>query len=396
MPRLPIGSRRRLRIVSIRSVDILSRVHGGAPVERDPGRVPGRDSSSAHEAWLRARATVGLYGDPTVPWSIVLQADLSEPIEAGTLHARLAALSARYPHLGGAPSVVATGRPDEVRDDFAGRPYDGREPLVRAALVGSPPVLLLAGHHGAVDGLGLLALLGAAVDQPVRTNVVGMRDRVIAPSFALAAARRVGEAVFAPPTRVRAVPPAGPDGGGEVLVAERLPRLHAGTAAVTAGAVAVVQDWNEGRPGRVVAAIGASRRDGDDLTPEHRAAYLRLRLPPGADRALVRTMLENQVLEPDFPPSRNVVVRLGARVLARRLGATFLVSNLGAVEIGGPVASLAFYPQPSGPSGVAVGVVSTAAATALTVRARRRDFTATAAADLLARLVAALRRSLPA
>jgi hypothetical protein len=141
-----------------------------------------------------------------------------------------------------------------------------------------------------------------------------------------------------------------------------------------------------------VAAIGASRRDGDDLTPEHRAAYLRLRLPPGADRALVRTMLDSQRLEPDFPPSRNVLMRLGSRALARRLGATFLVSNLGAVEVGAPVAALAFYPQPSGPSGVAVGVVSTAGATSITVRARRRDFTDAAAADLLDRLVAAVRR----
>jgi hypothetical protein len=177
-----------------------------------------------------------------------------------------------------------------------------------------------------------------------------------------------------------------------VLLAARLPRLRVGTAAATAAAAAVVREWNGGRRGRVVAAIGASRRDGDDLTPEHRAAYLRLRLPPRADRGLVRAMLENQRLEPDFPPSRNVVVRLGSRALARRLGATFLVSNVGAVEIGEPVTSLAFFPQPSGPAGLAVGVVSTDAATSLTVRARRRDFTDDAVADLLGRLVDGVRR----
>jgi hypothetical protein len=154
----------------------------------------------------------------------------------------------------------------------------------------------------------------------------------------------------------------------------------------------VVSDWNAGRRGRMVAAIGASRRDGDDLTPEHRAAYLRLRLPPGADRALVRAMLDSQRLEPDFPPSRNVVVRLGSRALAGRLGATFLVSNVGAVQVGGPVPALTFFPQPSGPSGVAIGLVSTDGATSLTVRARRRDFTDAAVADLLERLVVAVRR----
>jgi hypothetical protein len=344
-------------------------------------------------AWLRARAVVGLYGDPTVPWSIVLQAELSGPLDADKVGVRLAALAERYPHLGGAPSVVTAGEPHEVRAAFASRGYDGSEPLVRAALVGSPPVLVLAAHHGAVDGLGLLALLGAAVDRPVRTGVVGTGDRVNARSFTLAAARRVGEAVFAPPMRVRAAGPAEPAEWDEVLVGVRLSRLSLGTAAVAAAAAAVVREWNGTRRGRMVVAIGASRRNGDDLTPEHRSAYLRLRLPPGTDRTLVRAMLDSQPLEPDFPPSRNVVVRLGARALAQRLGATFLASNLGSVEVGAPVSSLEFFPQCSGPAGVAIGVASTDGTTSLTVRARRRDLTQEAAGELLARLAAAVRGS---
>jgi hypothetical protein len=40
---------------------------------------------------------------------------------------------------------------------------------------------------------------------------------------------------------------------------------------------------------------------------------------------------------------------------------------------------------------VAIGVVSAAGTTSITVRARRRDFTDAAAADLLARTVAAVR-----
>jgi len=139
------------------------------------------------EAWLRAREVVGLYGDPTVPWSIVLEASLSRPLAPGAVAARLAALADRYPHLGGAPTVVTDGSAAQVREDFAGRVYDGDPSLVRVAVLGE--VLLLAAHHGAVDGLGLLALLGAAVDRPVRTGVVGMRDRPIAPSFAATAVR---------------------------------------------------------------------------------------------------------------------------------------------------------------------------------------------------------------
>jgi hypothetical protein len=206
----------------------------------------------------------------------------------------------------------------------------------------------------------------------------------------LAAARRVGEAVVAPPMRVRSSGSSSRP-AGEVLVAARLPRLAVGTAAVTAAAAAAVREWNGTRRGRMVAAIGASRRDGDDLTPEHRAAYLRLRLPRDTNRALVRAMLDRQPLEPDFPPSRNALVRLGARALARRLGATFLASNLGAVEVGAPVSALEFFPQCSGPAGVAIGVASTGETTSLTARARRRDFTPEAASQLLERLVASVR-----
>lgn len=331
---------------------------------------------------------MGLYGDPTVPWSIVLQADLTEAPDPAAVAARLAALVERYPHLGGAPPVVVDTPADRVRADFAGAGYDGRAPLVRVAVAGA--TLVLAAHHGAVDGLGLLALLGAAVARPVRTNVVGMRDRPIARSFVLAAARRAVEALVAPPMRLRVR--GAREAAGEVAVSARLPRLAVGTAAVTAAAAEVARRWN-GRPhGRVIAAVGASRRDGDDLTPEHRAAYLRLRVPPGAGREQVGRLLHGQRLEPDFPPSDNPLLRLGSRALAGRLGATFLVSNLGAVQVGEPVAALAFFPQPSGPAGLAIGVASTAAATTLTLRARSRDFSAEAATELLDRLVVTLQQ----
>lgn len=101
---------------------------------------------------------------------------------------------------------------------------------------------------------------------------------------------------------------------------------------------------------------------------------------PGAD---VTAVLAAQPPEPDFPARSSRLARLGTRLLASRLGSTFLVSNLGVVSTGDTVRSLAFYPAASGRSGVAFGAATTGDTTTVTVRARRKDFDAAAAARLL-------------
>jgi hypothetical protein len=337
----------------------------------------------------RARAAIGLYGDLTVAWSILLQAGIrksAEPVDPQAVGVRLAKLTAEHPALGAAPDVRTVESLDAVRAEFADTAYRPGEPLIRAAVADSD--LLLAAHHGAVDGLGLLAVLGTALDAPVRTDAVGLLDRPPATSFAVSAARRAAEALFTPPTRLRRSP--GTGGGGELLQATQLPRKHIGTAAMTAAALSVVATWNGSADGRIVAAVGASRDGGAVLRPEHRATFLRLRLPAGADHRAIRDMLTRQPPEPDFPASRSRAVRLAYRLLAGRLGATFLVSNLGVVHAGTQVESLAFYPAASGPAGIAFGGASTATTTTLTVRARRRDFSAEAAAAILGQLVTSL------
>jgi hypothetical protein len=401
-------------------VDGEPHARGAGPHRR---RRPGPDPCQS--AWAAASAVVGLYGDPTVSWSIVVQADLAAPLDAGEVGGRLADLVDRYPHLGGPPRVEPVVAVETAREAFATTPYHGRAPLVRVGLAESPPALLVAAHHGAVDGLGLLALLGAATGRPVSTNAAGLADRRQGRSFAVAAARRAVEALFTPPTRFCPAPdPAA--GAGEVLLAAELPPTPVGTAALTAAAAAVLSWWNASHAAadrRIVAAVGASRRAGAELRPEYRATYLRLPLRPGTDRAAVRDLLDRHPPEPDFPPSRNPVVGLARRILANRLGATFLASNLGVVEVGEPatparrgeasravkrpgsggtlpgkladcqsVRGLSFFPQPSGPAGVAFGAASTAGATSVTIRVRRRDFSDEAAALLLARLVTILRQ----
>ncbi|HKT04660.1 MAG TPA: hypothetical protein VJT31_34520, partial [Rugosimonospora sp.] len=52
-----------------------------------------------------ARAAVAAYAEPDFSWSTLLQADLSGPREPGPVAAGLAALAARYPHLGPPPRV---------------------------------------------------------------------------------------------------------------------------------------------------------------------------------------------------------------------------------------------------------------------------------------------------
>ena len=125
-----------------------------------------------------AHRVVGLYGDPTVSWSILLEAELGTAVpEPEKLRSRLAAAGQQYPHLGAVPEIeqtTAAGLP-AVRDRFASEPYERADPLVRVAVCVDEPTLLVAAHHGALDGLGLLSLLGILLDVPVSSG--GERDR---------------------------------------------------------------------------------------------------------------------------------------------------------------------------------------------------------------------------
>jgi hypothetical protein len=260
-------------------------------------------------------------------------------------------------------------------------PYERAEPLVRVAVCTGEPTLLVAAHHGALDGLGLLSLLGILLDVPVSSAARGIGERPGGRSFAVSALQRLAEALFAPPGRI--TPDRERSASGDVFAARHLPRLRLGAAGFVAAAVRATEGWNRAhgaRTARVVAAVGASRRSGAAPEPVHDSAFFRLRLGRGADAAAV---LAAQAPEPDFPARSSRLARLGTRLLASRLGSTFLVSNLGVVSTGDTVRSLAFYPAASGRSGVAFGAVTTGGTTTVTVRARRKDFDAPAAARLL-------------
>ncbi|MET8853451.1 hypothetical protein [Amycolatopsis sp. NPDC004625] len=327
-----------------------------------------------------AHRVVGLYGDPTVSWSILLEAELGvAAAEPEKLRARLSAAVQQYPHLGALPEIERVTDLAAVRDRFASAPYERAAPLVRVAA--GPETLLIAAHHGALDGLGLLALLGILLDVPVSSAATGIGERTGRTPFALSAVQRLAEALFAPPGRI--TPDREREAVGDVFVASHEPGLRLGAAGFVTAAAHATERWNRAhgaRTARVVAALGASRRSGAAPEPVHDSAFFRLRLSPAADVAAV---LGAQPPEPDFPARSSRLARLGTRLLASRLGSTFLVSNLGLVSTGDTVRSLAFYPAASGRSGVAFGAATTGGITTVTVRARRRDFDARAAAGLL-------------
>ncbi len=342
-----------------------------------------------------ARAVVGWYGDPTISWSVLLQARLDAPVPPDAVTARLHDLVARYPHLGAPPPVPAHATADwpAVRSDLADAPYLDTSPLVRAAVATDSGLVLVAAHHGATDGLGLLAILGAALGVDAVSQARGIADRPSSSAFLASAARRLAEALLAPPARIAPATAPAP-GSGDVLTHAELPAASIGSAALTAAVTRAAQEWNaaHGRPyRRAVAGLGVSRRDGHRATPLADSAFLRLRLPRDAGTDLVRRLIAGQPPEPDFPRSRSAVASVATRALASRLGSTFLASNLGVVRAGAGVRALAFYPTASGRSGIAVGAATTGSTTTITLRARRTDFDPTAASELLTAILGELR-----
>jgi hypothetical protein len=339
---------------------------------------------------------VGRFGDPRISWSVLLHAHLHEPVDPAGVEARLARTVAAHPHLGAPPPVVALDAGTFAA--FADEHYPDAQPLLRVAV--GPADLVIAVHHGATDGLGLLSILGDALDIPVTSAARGIGDRPAATGFVASLARRLAEALFSPPARIT------PSGGsppsiGDVLVHANLPARRASTAALIAATAQAVEHWNASRGDpmrrfrgghRMVVGVGASRRDGSRLSPAADTALVRLRLPARPTVDDVRRALAGTPPEPTVPRSTKGRPWWPVRLLASRLGATFLASNLGVVDAGGHLRSLAFYPTASGRSGVAVGAATVGDTTTITLRARRASFDRAATERLLAAILDDLTR----
>lgn len=345
---------------------------------------------SSEAAVEQARRVVGLYGDPTISWSIGMHAELAEPVTATELAERLGAVVAEFPHLGAAPDVqsIQAQQLGETRTGFLDDRYGDRDPLLRLATTVDGRQLVIAAHHGAVDGLGLLAVAGRLVDASVGSDSRGIGARRSSRTFVVSSMRRLGEAVFAPPSRFAAevAHPASAAVAGDVLGVRHLTVTKADTSLVTASACQAMRDWNaaHGQPtSRIVVAVGASRRT-DAPTPDRDTAYLRIVVDPPDHAPQIGARLESAEPEPDFPVTRGSwnLAPLATRMLRNRLGSSLFVSNLGRLTSGGLLRRVAFYPAAAGPRAVAVGVASTAEATTVTVRMSRSSFTASSAERL--------------
>ena len=95
----------------------------------------------------------------------------------------------------------------------------GSAALLRVAVCDDGRRLAVGAHHGAVDGLGLVAVAGAALGQPLLTRARGIGDRPARSGFLRSSLGRLGEALVDPPPRFA--------GQGEVSPVEDLSELTA-------------------------------------------------------------------------------------------------------------------------------------------------------------------------
>jgi hypothetical protein len=349
------------------------------------GREHGARDRAVDPAVLQARRVVGLYGDPDVTWSVVLALRLTAAHARVDVGARAAGLVEAHPHLGAAPVIESFEDEAEVLDSFANRSYGDRDPLLRVALSDEGRTLVLAAHHGAIDGLGLLGAASALLGAPLESNARGIPPSAEPRAFVRSSVRRLGEALFRPPARVPGDRNDTGSSSGDWLAARPAVMGRPGSAALVRAAVDLVQraDPDRERGGRLVVSMGLSRRPGSPVpTPDRDTAYMRLRA--GAVRSVddARTLIDATPPEPAFPVTdgRGLAPRV-ARLFAPRLGATVLASNLGRVD-SAAVATIRFWPVPTGPAGVCLGLASTPTTTTLTLRARRRWFSEAAASRL--------------
>jgi len=324
-----------------------------------------------------AREVVGMYGDPDTTWGICLEATLAEPLDLPAVVDGVNTLCERYPHLGAAPLVTQSPADawPRVRQEVAAAPYGPASPLLRVAVSADGSGLLVGAHHGVIDGLGLLAVVSAAAGRDLRTRARGIGDRRSPRGFVASSVRRLGEAVTNPPARFGG---AGEPGSTlEDLSAVTRPRVDRGTAHLARAVLEAFAEHPGSRTARhPLLVIGASRRLDPVPEPDRRTAYLRLRAGSGLRPDQVASLVADLRPEPDFPEtSAGGAAPLAIRLLRNRLGATAMLSNLGLVE-GEGLESVAMYPATSGPRSVAVGLASTATTTSLSLRTRRRDFTA--------------------
>lgn len=341
-----------------------------------------------------ARRVVGLYGDPTISWSIALGASFSSPLDPQQIRRAVHDLYAEWPDLGIEPEVrlVADVTSPALRAELFDQPYGDDDPLLRVALRPESGQILLAAHHGAVDGLGLLGALARIAERDLVSSATGIEADAEPAGFWLRGLSRVAEAIWRPPLRLA---PARRRfaADGDWAEADGVLGARVGTAALLAGFGDVASSWPGRTGGRPLANVALSRRPGTPTPPPNRStAYSRV---PATQTSVAgaRRLLHETPPEPAFPETTGAGIGpVVTRALASRLGATALLSNLGVVS-GADLVEMEFWPAAAGPAGVAVGFATVAQTGRLTVRCRRGWFDQAQARHLVEQLAERLQRA---
>jgi hypothetical protein len=324
---------------------------------------------------------------------MALDSILDIPVDPEAAAARIRAAWPQGP-FGPSPDVrsIEPAEAERTVDDMAQRPYGPGESAGRVAIVGpESPRVIVAAYHGAMDGLGMVALTALALGEPLRSASRGVDPELATrPARPAYLARRLGEALVAPPARF--APHGGTGSDRDHLVRVELP-AGASTADLVAAAARALRSWNRdhGRAARrVMAAVGASRRPGDEGALSDASAWFRFRVRD-ADPDHIRALLREGSPAPSGSPTMHrPMVRRVASTLAGRTGSSFLMSNLGRLVEAGSIRTSFLYGCVHGRSGVAFGSVTVGDSMTITLRVRQRDFSREAATALLAAAVAHL------
>ena len=330
-----------------------------------------RRSRSAHEV-------VGLYGDPDTSWGIAVDLGVRDLVTGSERPSGWPRCARRTRTSGAAPPSRSSARRTGPRDGpgWPPAPLRRREALLRVAVRDDGRRLAVGAHHGAVDGLGLVAVAGAAAGPAAAHR---------GPGASATAARRHGFVALEPA-------PAGRGPGRPAPAVRRRRRARRATrtsASVhpSAGRSAGPLTWRvaaarglrrPARHARRPAAGRSARPGGRDACPQpdRQTAYLRLRVPVGAERGQVRRAIADRATRARLP--RDVARGIGPRVthlLRRRLGATALLSNLG-LDRRGPSTRSRCSPPAAARARSRSGWRPRASTTTLSLRTRRADFTA--------------------
>jgi hypothetical protein len=351
--------------------------------------LPSAPAGNVIRAATTRERSVLTHPDQASTWTIVIEVELVRPVAPSLVDARLAELTRDAPivgaHLDGrfwvrrtAPTARVAER-GSLLDGVTDRFNLAREAPLRVRLSTDGTRVVVAGHHAAFDGLGLLAV-GASLIAGVTRNGALDHKELVRPEVATETPN--GERSSLARRLIRPADPVAkskPSAATESLVAVDVAVSDGHvTARLASACVNAVVAFNHRRcaPMRrssISLGIGGSRSIGNTASYQRVDVDLRTDIDVVAivNAALTRTDEPIELRRP-LPTMPNALRRSILPIVAR-LSDSFLVSNLGRIDLAN-ARRVSFFPVARGRSAVAIGAASVERGRAtLTLRARHLD-----------------------